>query len=188
MDSFFRGFPDFRKPGNERIPFVFPACILCHHDLIVVCQSDDDCRRNLRKNHIVTDRTLQHALRAAVYKRMCASAAELIIPVPHIQMPCRCCGKYTLLRFHGPDRKQFMIHKSRNFHIFIKLCQIKRYVIHGKQIYQSGHFFVMCLTVFHPHVILKKCDLPLVFQINRPITKCQYPAVCIRFFHLKCIV
>ena len=31
-----------------------------------------------------------------------------------------------------------MIHKSRNFHIFIKLCQIKRYVIHGKQIYQSG--------------------------------------------------
>ena len=145
--------------------------------------SHDDRRCDLRKYHVRAARTLKHPLCFAVNQFFPTSAAELIVTIPHKQMPCGRSCKDAFLRLHCPDIKHLIKTKLTDFRILFDLRQEVFFLPDGKKINTWRHLPAkhICVVIL-PLLISQKLQFSIIFQIYRSLSKTKHPAACMRYF------
>ena len=98
MHRLLGGLADLRKARDQGVVLVLPSGVLGQQDPVAVGHGHDDRRADLREDHVAAVRAGQHAQLAVVAGGMSAAPAELVVPVPHVQVP----GGH--LRVHGVFR------------------------------------------------------------------------------------
>ena len=145
--------------------------------------SHDDRRCDLRKHHVRAARTLQHPLHFAVNQFFPTSAAELIVTIPHKQMPCGRSCKDAFLRLHWTDIKHLIKTKLANLGIRSYFSQKVFFLPYRKKINTRRHFSSQYIfVVILPLLISQKLQFSIIFQIYRSLSKTKHPAACMRYF------